>query len=59
MTPFLAFDLMRESAIEVVIAKAKIIKTDPIDACVTCSNNESGGRPVQIQLLKDISSFVS
>ena len=59
MAPFFALDLTKESAIEVVITKAKFTKTDPIDASVTCSNDESGGRPVEIQLLKDISSFVS
>jgi len=59
VAPFLAFDLMRERAIEVVIVKAKITKKDPIDASVTCSKIESGGRPTQIQLLKDVSLSVS
>ena len=59
MASFFALDLMQESATEVVIAKVKITKTDPIDASVTCSSNESGDRLLQIQLLEYISLFVS
>ena len=49
---------MREIAIEVVIKNAMMTRVDPMDASVMYSSVESGGRPVQIQSLRDLFSSV-
>ena len=55
--PFFALDRMRKIAIDVVIVKARITMAEPMDASVTCSSNDSGGRPGQIQSLSDLFSL--